>query len=386
MSSSVVVNPRGAERAERGHPWIYQSDVVEVRARGGDVVEVWTPRGRKLGDALYSDRSQIALRLLTHGEDLFEIDRLAERLHAAIAFRERLAIDATAYRLVHAEADGLPSLIVDRYGDVLVVQALSQGMDRLLGDVVRVLEERLTPIGILARHDVHARALEGLPQTVEVMRGTVPPTTTVRDCDLEYEVDLYHGQKTGLFLDQRENRWAAAEYARGRTLDAFSYDGGFSLALARRSTEVVAVEASDQATARLAANATRNRLARIRTVTGNVFDVLRETERRGERFGTVVLDPPAFAKTRATLSRALGAYKEINLRALKILEPGGTLVTCSCSFHVNESLFLDVVQAAARDARATLSLVEKRMQSRDHPVLLGVPETYYLKCLLLRKL
>lgn len=386
MSSSVVVNPRGAERAERGHPWIYQSDVVEIRARGGDVVEVWTPRGRKLGDALYSDRSQIALRLLTRGEEPFEIDRLAERLRAAIAFRERLAIDATAYRLVHAEADGLPSLIVDRYGDVLVVQALSQGMDRLLGDVVRALEERLRPVGILARHDVHARALEGLPQTVEVMRGTVPPTTAVRDRDLEYEVDLYHGQKTGLFLDQRENRWAAAEYARGRTLDAFSYDGGFSLALARRSTEVVAVEASEQAMARLAANATRNRVTSIRTVTGNVFDVLRETERRGERFGTVVLDPPAFAKTRATLSRALGAYKEINLRALKILESGGTLVTCSCSFHVSESLFLDVVQAAARDARATLSLVEKRTQARDHPVLLGVPETYYLKCLLLRKL
>jgi len=386
MSSTVVVSQRGAERAERGHPWIYQSDVVEIRARGGDVAEVWGPRGRKLGEALYSDRSQIALRLLTRGEEHFGVERLAERLHAAIAFRDRLEIDATAYRLVHAEADGLPSLIVDRYADVLVVQALSQGMARLLGAVVEVLTERLRPAGILARHDVHARALEGLPETIEVVSGTVPATVAVRDRDLEYEVDLHHGQKTGLFLDQRENRWVAAAYAGGRGLDCFSYDGGFGLALARRSTEVVAVDSSEQATARLAANAMRNRLANVRTVTGNVFDVLREMERRGERFDTVVLDPPAFAKSRAALSRALGAYKEINLRAIKILEPGGTLVTCSCSFHVSESALLDVVEAAARDARAMLSLVEKRTQARDHPVLLGVPETYYLKCFLLRKL
>jgi 23S rRNA (cytosine1962-C5)-methyltransferase len=386
MSATVVVNQRGAQRAERGHPWIYQSDVVEIRARGGDVVEVWAPRGRKLGEALYSDRSQIALRLLTRGEERFGIERLAGRLDAAITFRDRLGIDATAYRLVHAEADELPSLVVDRYADVLVVQALSQGMDRLLDDVVRILEERLRPAGILARHDVHARALEGLSETIEVLSGTVPATVAVRDRDLEYEVDLHHGQKTGLFLDQRENRWAAAAYASGRALDCFSYDGGFSLALARRSSEVLAVESSEQATARLAANAIRNGLANVRTVAGNVFDALREMERRGERFGTVVLDPPAFAKTRAALSRALGAYKEINLRALKILEPGGMLVTCSCSFHVSESTFLEVVQAAARDARAVLSLVEKRTQARDHPVLLGVPETYYLKCLLLRKL
>ncbi|MET0151189.1 MAG: class I SAM-dependent rRNA methyltransferase [Candidatus Binatia bacterium] len=386
MSSSVVVGPRGAERAERGHPWIYQSDITEIRARGGDVVEVFAPRGRKLGEALYSDRSQIALRLLTRGEERFDAAKLADRLDAALAFRERLGIDATAYRLVHGEADRLPSLIVDRYGGVLVVQALSQGMDRLLGDVVSVLGKRLTPAGILTRHDANARALEGLPQTIEVLRGTVPPTVAVRDRDLEYEVDPYHGQKTGLFLDQRENRWAAAAYAGGRALDCFSYDGGFSFALARPSTEVVAVEVSEQAAARLATNANRNRLANVRTVTGNVFDVLRDMERRGERFGTIVLDPPAFAKTRASLPRALGAYKEINLRALKILDPGGTLVSCSCSYHVSEPLFLDVVQAAARDARATLSLLEKRTQARDHPVLLGVPETNYLKCLLLRKL
>jgi 23S rRNA (cytosine1962-C5)-methyltransferase len=386
MSSSVVVGSRGAERAERGHPWIYRSDVTEIRARGGDVVEVLAPRGRKLGEALYSDRSQIALRLLTRGEERFDAAKLAERLDAAIAFRERLAIDATAYRLVHAEADRLPSLIVDRYGGVIVVQALSQGMDRLLGDVVTMLERRFAPQGVLARHDARARALEGLPQASEVLRGAVPRTILIRDRDLECEVDLHHGQKTGLFLDQRENRWAAAAFAVGRALDCFSYEGGFSLALARAGAEVLAVESSELAVARLGENAARNRLANVRAQTGNAFDVLRDAERRGERFETIVLDPPAFAKTRAAVPRALGGYKEINLRALKILRPGGTLVTCSCSYHVSDSLFLDVVRAAARDARVTLSLVEQRTQARDHPVLLGVPETQYLKCLILRRL
>ncbi len=208
----------------------------------------------------------------------------------------------------------------------------------------------------------------------------------VRDRDLENEVDLHHGQKTGLFLDQRENRWAAAMFARERVLDCFSYEGGFSLALAGAAAEVLAVESSDAAVARLAENARRNGLANLRAITGNAFDVLREMERRGERFATIVLDPPAFAKTRAAVPRALGGYKEINLRALKILEPGGTLVTCSCSYHVSESLFLDVVRSAARDARATLSLVEQRTAARDHPILLDVPETHYLKCLILRKL
>jgi 23S rRNA (cytosine1962-C5)-methyltransferase len=386
MSSSVIVGPRGAERAARGHPWIYQSDLMEIRARGGDVVEVFGPRGRKLGEALYSDRSQIALRLLTRGEERFDGVKLAERLDAAIAFRKRLGIEATAYRLVHAEADRLPSLIVDRYGGVIVVQALSQGMDRLLGDVVTVLEERLTPEGILSRHDARARALEGLTQASEVLRGTVPRTVVVRDRDLDYEVDVHHGQKTGLFLDQRENRWAAAAFAVGRALDCFSYEGGFSLPLARACAEVLAVESSEQAAARLAENAARNGLTNVRAQTANAFDVLREAERKGERFDTIVLDPPAFAKTRAAVPRALGGYKEINLRALKILEPGGTLVTCSCSYHVDESLFHDVVLSAARDARATISLVEQRTQARDHPILLDVPETRYLKCLILRKL
>jgi 23S rRNA (cytosine1962-C5)-methyltransferase len=382
----VVVHPRGVDRVLRGHLWIYRSDVADVDAEGGDVVEVLALRGHRLGDAFYSDRSEIALRFLTHGDRAFDRTLLTERLHAAIAFRERLAIDANSYRLVHAEGDRLPSLIVDRYADVLVVQALSQGMERLVPDVVAILEERLSPAGVLARHDVRARALEGLDQDVKVLRGEVPSTVVVRDREREYEVDLRHGQKTGRFLDQRENRAAAARYARGRLLDCFSYDGGFALELSQRSTDAIAVDISEDAVGRIARNAERNGFSNIRAKVANAFDFLREAERTGERFETIVLDPPAFARNRAALPKALGGYKEINLRALKILNPGGTLVTCSCSYPVTEELLLEVVRSAAVDAHAAVSLVEKRMQSRDHPVLIGVPETQYLKCLILRKL
>ncbi len=386
MMPTVVVHPRGVERARRGHPWIYRSDVAEVRAQAGDLVRVLGPSGRVLGEAIYSDRSQISLRLLVGGERHADREWLRERLRAAIAFRRELGIEATAYRLVHAEGDLLPSLIVDRYGDVLVVQALSQGMDRLLGEVVELLDEELAPAGVLARNDARVRALEGLEQKVEVLRGEVPERLVVRDREIEYEVDLRQGQKTGLFLDQRENRWAAAHYAHGRLLDCFSYDGGFALQLAARCGEAVAVDISAEAAARIERNAERNSIGHLRVQVANVFDFLREADRRGERFDTIVLDPPAFAKTRAALDKALGGYKEINLRALKLLAPGGVLVTCSCSYHVSEPQLLDVVRAAAVDARAPLSLVEKRLQSRDHPVLLGVPETDYLKCLILRKL
>jgi 23S rRNA (cytosine1962-C5)-methyltransferase len=249
-----------------------------------------------------------------------------------------------------------------------------------------MLERRLAPSGILARNDARSRRLEGLAEKIEVLSGTVPDRVVVGDGGVQTEVDLRGGQKTGLFLDQRENRAVAGAYARGRSLDCFSYEGGFALHLAPRSSEVVAVELSAEAAARLAGNAARNRVSNLRIETANAFDFLREADRGGERFDTIVLDPPAFAKSRAALGRALGGYKEINLRALKILSPGGILFSCSCSHHVSEAALLEVVESAAVDAHATMSLLEKRMQARDHPVLLGVPETSYLKCLILRKL
>jgi 23S rRNA (cytosine1962-C5)-methyltransferase len=385
-STHVRVSPRGEERARSGHPWIYKSDVAKSDAPGGSVVTVIGSRGRAVGQAIYSDRSEIALRLVTHGHEPVDRAFWRARLDQAIRFRETLGIDATAYRLVHGEADRLPSLVVDRYGDYLVVQALSQAMDRLLPDITQLLIDLVKPAGILARNDPRVRLLEGLEQRVEVLYGTVPDVVEIREGAVTYLVDPYRGQKTGLFLDQRENRVAAAKYAHGRLLDAFSYNGGFALALAPKCREVLAVDISDDAVARIRANAERNGLPQVQARAMNVFDELRELERLGERFETIVLDPPAFAKNRASVEKALSGYKEINLRALKLLVPGGFLVTCSCSYNVSEGDFADVLAAAAVDAAADVAVVEKRMQGRDHPVLLTVPETYYLKCFILRKL
>ncbi|MGE3707938.1 MAG: class I SAM-dependent rRNA methyltransferase [Vicinamibacterales bacterium] len=385
MSSSLTISARGEQRLHGGHPWIYRSDVADVRAAAGDRVTVRSRRGQVLGQGLYSDRSQIALRMLTDGGEVADDALIVRRIGDAVAFRGTLRIDATAYRLVHGEADRLPSLIVDRYGDYLVIQALSQGMERLTPLVVQTLQERLSPRGILARNDPKSRGLEGLPQSVEVLAGEIPEGVTVHELGIVYEVDLRRGQKTGLFLDQRENRAAAASYARGRLLDCFSYNGGFALALGRHCTQAIALDVSEDAVARVAANAGRNGIA-VEARAGNVFDELRAFERSGERFDTIVLDPPAFAKSKGAVDKATSGYKEINLRALKLLSPGGTLVTCSCSYHVNEAAFAEIVYAAAVDAGAHVTVVEKRMQGRDHPVLLGVPETYYLKAFILRKL
>jgi len=385
MVSTVVIGPRGEERLRSGHPWIYRADVVDARAAAGDIVQVRGPRGRTLGSALYSDRSQITLRMLSYGTESADEALIRRRIEAAIAFRATLSIDATAYRVVHGEADLLPSLIVDRYGDHVVVQALSQGMDRQLPVVVSALCDALRPRGILARNDPRTRGLEGLEQRVDVLAGEIPETVTITEVGIEYDVDLRRGQKTGLFLDQRENRAAAAVYARGRLLDCFTYNGGFALAMGRRCDETMAFDVSEEAIARVKQNAARNGIA-VDARVGNVFDELRGLERLGERFDTIVLDPPAFAKNKAAIANARAGYKEINLRALRLLNPGGTLVTCSCSYNLNEAAFAEIVYDASVDAQAHVTVVEKRMQGRDHPVLLGVPETYYLKCFILRKI
>ena len=324
--------------------------------------------------------------MLTRGDMRANRDLWRARLQQAIQFRASLAIDATAYRLVHGEADLMPSLVIDRYGDYLVLQALSQGTDRLLPEITSLLEELLSPKGILARNDPQVRSLEGLEQNVRVLSGDVPETIEVREGRVTYAVDPFRGQKTGLFLDQRENREAALRYARGRLLDTFSYNGGFALALAPACDTVTAIDISEDAVARIRVNAQRNGLANVEARAMNVFDELRELERRREVFDTIVLDPPAFAKNKASVPKALSGYKEINLRALKLLAPGGYLVTCSCSYNVGEAAFADVLASAAADARVDVTVVEKRMQGRDHPVLLTIPETYYLKCFILRKL
>jgi len=379
------VSARGEQRVRGGHPWIYRADVVSVTAGPGDIVQVIGPRHRPIGSAFFSDRSQIPLRMLTIGESVAGEALIRSRLEKAIAFRASLALDATAYRLVHGEADLLPSLIVDRYGDHLVVQALTQGTDRLLPDITRLLVELTSPAGILARNDPKVRDLEGLDRHVTVLHGEVPESVLVREGPVEYDVDLRKGQKTGLFLDQRENREAAARYAHGRVLDGFSYHGGFALRLAPQVAEVEAVDVSADAVARIAANAARNGAANVHAREANVFDELRRLERAGVKYDTVVLDPPAFAKNKASVANALAGYKEINLRAMRLLAPGGYLVTCSCSYNVNEEMFGAMLHDASSDSHVPVSIVEKRMQGRDHPVLVGVPETHYLKCFILRR-
>ena len=385
VPSTVTISARGEQRARTGHPWIYRSDVVDVQASAGEIVQVLGPRHRTIGYALFSDRSQIPIRMLTHGDVVADDRLLRTRLENAVAFRGTLGLDASAYRLVHGEADLLPSLIVDRYGDYLVVQALSQGMDRLLPTVTAMLVDMLAPAGILARNDPKVRTLEGLEQTVEVLHGSIPEAVAVHEGSVEYDVDLRKGQKTGLFLDQRENREAAARYARGRLLDAFSYHGGFALRLARQCSEAEALDISADAVERIRANAVRNGVPHIEAREVNVFDELRRLERAGARYDTIVLDPPAFAKNKTSIPNALAGYKEINLRAMRLLNPGGYLVTCSCSYNVNEEMFGAVLHEASVDSHTPVTVVEKRMQGRDHPVLVGVPETYYLKCFILRR-
>jgi 23S rRNA (cytosine1962-C5)-methyltransferase len=385
--AKVVVTPKGENRIRGGHPWVYRSDVADVQdVSPGCVVEVHGPRQRLLGRALFSDQSQITIRMLTRDDTPVDEAFWRGRLERAITFRDSLEINATAYRLVHGEADLLPSLIVDRYEDYLVLQTLSQGMDRVAATMTALLVDLTGVKGVLARNDPKVRQLEGLDQKVEVMHGTVPDAITVREAGVRYTVDPWRGQKTGLFLDQRENRAAAACYAHGRMLDCFSYNGGFALALAAKCDTVEALDVSADAVARITANAEANGQTNVTAREANVFDELRHLERDGARYDTVVLDPPAFAKNKASISNALAGYKEINLRALRLLNPGGYLVTCSCSYNVDEATFAQTVFEASADAHIPVTIVEKRMQGRDHPVLLGVPETYYLKCLILRKL
>ena len=390
----VVVSARGVDRLRSGHPWIYRSDIQSSDADSGALVRVETERGRPIGSGVWSSASQIALRYLGADDipDGADAERalVRDRARAALAFRESLQIDGTAWRAINGEADRLPGLIVDVYGEsperVVVIQTLTQATDRLLPGISDVRAELLSAKGVLARNDPKVRRLEGLPETVFVTHGEVPEQISVREGSIEYIVDVRRGQKTGLFLDQRENHAMATTYARGRGLDAFSYHGGFALRLAQRCERVTALDSSAPAVAEIVAGAARNGLTNIDAREVNVFDELRELEIARERFNTIVLDPPAFAKNKASVERAAAGYKEINLRALKLLEPGGHLITCSCSYNVNEDLFHAILEQAAIDARATVSLVDKRAQARDHPVLLNVPETHYLKCFVLRKL
>jgi len=383
---TVTITSRGIERLTSGHPWIYRSDVIPAAGVEPGVVRLVDRKNHFWGQALYSSQSQIAVRFLTREERPFDAAFLAERIRAAASYRQQVAAGAQAYRLVASEGDLLPSLIIDRYGDCFVIQTLSQGMERMKSAVVEILQKEFAPRSILERNDVSVRTLEGLPEQSGVLAGEAAGEVVVEENGVKMCCDLLHGQKTGGFLDQRENRAAAAIYARGRALDCFTYTGGFALALAPHCDAVVGVDSSGEALRQAGRSQGLNGFTNLQWKEANCFDFLKAADQEKQRFDMVVIDPPAFARQKTHQESALRGYKELNLRALKILNPGGYLVTCSCSFHVSEADLLELVASAALDAHRTVVVVERRTQSRDHPILLTVPETHYLKCLILRVL
>jgi len=376
----VLVNLTGAARVLSGHLWLFRPHLVGGDPEDGAVVRVVDTRGRFLGMALHSARSAIALRLLTSEDRVIDQGFVQERIVAARARRAPWLSGVAAYRLIHGEADGLPATVVDVYGQHLVVQTLSAGSERLLPLLVAGLVEVLAPASILLRNDPAVRLLEGLKREVRALEGVPPPQLYLREGPIHLSVDLWHGQKTGLFLDQRENRIAVESLGGRHILDCFTYQGGFALHAAARAEQVLAVDVSREGLERVKENARLNGFDHIRPLEGNAFDVLRSLALGGQRFDLVILDPPAFAKNRAAMEGALRGYKEINLRALKLLAPGGRLVTSSCSYHLSEVRFGMVLREAAADARRTVRVLARRGQGIDHPVLLGVPETSYLKC------
>jgi len=388
LEPQVRISRRGAERLQGGHLWIYRTDVEKAppTLEGGDVVALVDGRGRFLAKAFWSARSKIALRVVTREEEPVDEAFLAARLSAAIALRERTFGEERFVRLVHGEADLLPGLVVDRYGDAAVMQTLIPATDRRKGLLADLLANALSLETVVERNDVRVRELEGLAQVKGVLRGAPPGPIEYREGEVRMRIDLLAGQKTGTFLDQRENHLRAGEYARGRCLDCFSYAGGFALQLARRAEAVTAVEMQPGAAALLRENAALNRAGNLEIVEANAFDYLRDRSEEEPAFDLVVLDPPAFAKNKESLPAARRGYKEVNLRAIQVLRPGGMLVTASCSYHLSEEALEALVLDAANDAGRRVQLVERRGAGRDHPVLLGVPETRYLKCLFLRVL
>ena len=380
----VKVSPRGATRLKSGHVWVYRSDIVSAEGvPPGSLVLVTDHRGQTLGSALYSSSSQIAIRLISRDPVADLPALLRQRLAQAIAYRERLIHDTNAFRVIFSEADFLPGLIVDRYNDILSVQILTQAMDaEIVRDtLISELTERLHPASIVERVAPRVRQLEELPPRSSGLLEGDKSSTMFAMNGVQFHFDALEGQKTGAFLDQRENYAAAAHYGRGKALDVFCYQGGFALHLAKRCSHVAGVDSSRPALEVADQNAALNG-REIEWIEANAFDLLKDYSSSGHFYDTIVLDPPAFAKSKREMDAAMRGYKELNLRALKMLRPGGFLVTCSCSYHVSQSDFLEMLAASALDARRELRLVEVRGQSKDHPILLNVPETGYLKCVI----
>ncbi|MGQ0639578.1 MAG: class I SAM-dependent rRNA methyltransferase [Gemmatimonadaceae bacterium] len=378
----AVVSMRGAARWERGHPWIFRSDVVEFPDEAACAARVLDQRGNALGVALWSPNSEIALRLLDRSADaLINGAWWDARIAESITRRSAIGEQANAYRLIHGEGDALPSLVCDRYGEYLVVQLLSAGLEAFRAEIIDSLVRHTRSVGILARNDAPVRQREGLARETTLLLGEVPETIEVQEHGVRYVAAPWTGQKTGAFLDQRENRALAGVLAAGRgaTLDCFSYHGSFALHMGREADHVTALDSSASALERAAANAQLNGLGNVAFVEANAFDYLREQEDAATRFDLIVLDPPAFAKTRASVPKALGGYNEINRRAMRLLSRGGVLFTASCSYHVSKALFLDMLQQAAQDSGRRIALRRIVAQPLDHPEVLTIPESGYIK-------
>ena len=382
----LTLTSKGLSWFSKGHPWIYRNDLEKIQdAPPGSIVALEKRNGGFLAQGFYSDRSKIAFRLLSRSPEFIDRSFWEKRIQRAHQYRRSVVGEANAYRLVYGESDGIPSLIVDRYGNHFVLQTLSQGPEILTSLFTDILSQLFQPTSIVLRNDLAVREMEGLPQEKKVVLGQTPGKIEVYEENTRFLVDPWTGQKTGAYLDQRENRTAAARYFRGEILDAFCYHGLFALHAARFSTKVIGVDSSPEAVEQAEENAKLNGRTNVEFRRENVFDFLREEVEKGHQYDGIILDPPAFAKSKEKVSGATRGYKELNLRAIRLLKPGGILVTSSCSYNLSESKFLDILKECERDSGATLRIVEKRGQSADHPILLSFPESYYLKCLFLEK-
>jgi 23S rRNA (cytosine1962-C5)-methyltransferase len=392
----VTITARAAKRIRQGHLWVYRSDIASpAGTEAGAIVRVVDQANNFVGEAFYSDTSEITLRFLTTRDETIDRGWWRGRLENCANRRASIARETNAYRLVYSEGDLLPSLIVDKYDDVLVMQTLSQGTDRLKTEIAELLVDQFQPRAIVERNDQRVRQFEGLELRTGIIwiapaeqsgdRALVPSATIeINQQGVRFLVSPLGGQKTGAFLDQRDNYLAAARIGRGRALDCFTFNGGFALHIARSCDRVIGIDISEEAIAGAIQNAQLNGIANVEFRAMNVFDALRDFESSGDKFDTIILDPPAFAKNRAGVKSAARGYKEINLRALKLLNQNGVLISCSCSYHMQPEMFLEIIREAALDAHRRVQIVEVRGQSGDHPVLMGVPETHYLKCVIAR--
>jgi 23S rRNA (cytosine1962-C5)-methyltransferase len=380
----IIINKKGAQRVARGHPWVFHSDIVRSNASQPGVVQVFQEKGGKIGEALFSPKSQITLRMLTRGEEEFTEELILRRLQNALTRRETLFPNQNIYRMVFGEADHLPSLIIDRFNEVVIFQTLSAGMEVFKERIIDQLKHLIKPQSIIERNDSSVRQKEDLPVLRQSVFGEAPGQVTFDFAGKRFGFDPLEGQKTGFFLDQRFNAKAASDYARGKMLDAFSYVGQFAIHAASKVESITCVDASENAVAQLNKNISLNEYQNVQAVSQNVFDFLKDCDQKRELFDTISLDPPAFVKNRSSLKTAIRGYKEINLRAMKLMTPGGILITSSCSQHLSTERFEEILLQASLDTKRSIQILEKRGQPADHPILLSVPETHYLKCYILR--